>query len=221
MEEKLFEKLKELLGETQLSDKTIREISLGRLSRTIRSEEELSNANFSEEVELLKSIEGQLNWEVAQRLKSVESQVPPQASAPPPSPSIPNTSSPPLSEELLRDISELKKFHQNYIKEQREKRSAAKREKLFNDVREKLISGGCHDELMVRIAMESIDYDADLQSNVSQLTQTYNQELSRYIKSQGYVPKAQGSPTPQTKTPKEVEAEQKAMIQEYRTKGLI
>lgn len=70
MREKILAKIKQALGTTQLSDRTINEVAVTFLAGTITSDELLTDEAIAPEVARLKVLEGQLNHEITEKLKS-------------------------------------------------------------------------------------------------------------------------------------------------------
>ena len=61
MKEKILQKIKERLGNTQLSDRTLNEVAVNHLSQTITTDEQLTDEAVASMVSWLKLMEGQLN----------------------------------------------------------------------------------------------------------------------------------------------------------------
>lgn len=217
MKEKILRAIKEKLGTTQLSDRTLNEVAVNYLAQTITTDEQLTDEAIVSEVARLKVLEGQLNHEVAEKLKS----------QPKPNP-VPHVEPPKvepqkfeLPKEILKELEESRKFRQEYLQQQETLKQQAAKDKLFNDVKAALSKAGCSDELMVRITMPQIDYNKNLDENVKALTDVYNSELANYRTKQGYIPSTQTEQTPTAKTSEEIAAEQRSRAKEFNEKGLI
>ena len=213
MQEKILNRLKQALGNTQLSDRTLNEVAVNFLARTITSDELLTDDAIAPEVARLRVLEGQLNHEVAEKLKAQPkpNPVPPQGPTQPPFE---------LPKEIQEELEASRKFREEYLKQQETLKQQASKDKLFNDVKAALSKAGCTDELMVRITMPQIDYSKTVEENVSALTNVYNSELANYKSKQGYIPSTQSQQTPTAKTQEEIAAEQRAMAEEYKKQGL-
>ena len=214
MKEKILQRIKEKLGNTQLSDRTLTEVAVNYLSQTITSDDLLTDDAIAAEVARLKVLEGQLNHEVAEKLKN-----PPK---PNPSPQEPKPAPQKLElpKEIMDELEASRKFRQEYLQQQETLKQQASKDKLFNDVKAALSKAGCSDELMVRITMPQIDYNKSLDDNVKALTDVYNSELANYKSKQGYVPSTQSQQTPQVKTSEEIAAEPRTRAEEFRKQGL-
>lgn len=217
MKEKILKAIKEKLGTTQLSDRTLNEVAVNYLAQTITTDEQLTDDAIASEVARLKVLEGQLNHEVAEKLKSQPKPNP----VPPVEPPKVEPQKFELPKEILKELEESRKFRQEYLQQQETLKQQAAKDKLFNDVKAALSKAGCSDELMVRITMPQIDYTKDLDENVKALTDVYNSELANYRTKQGYIPSTQTEQTPTAKTSEEIAAEQRARAKEFNEKGLI
>ena len=213
MQEKILNKLKQALGKTQLSDRTLNEVAVNYLSTIITSDEMLTDDAIANEVVRLKALEGQLNHELAEKLK-----VHPKPT--PVAPQEPAKVQYELPKEIQEELEASRKFREEYLKQQETLKLQASKDKLFNDVKAALSKAGCTDELMVRITMPQIDYGKSLEDNVSALTDVYNSELATYKSKQGYIPSTQSQQTPTAKTQEEIAAEQRAMAAEFNKHGL-
>ena len=216
MKEKILQKIKEALGQTSLSDRTLNEGAVNFLAQTITTDEQLTDEAIAPYVQMLKVLDGQLNHDVAEKLK----QQPPIK----PKPVEPIKLEPQkfeLPKEIQEELEASRKFREEYLQQQETLKLQANRDKLFKDVKEALSKAGCTDELMVRITMPQIDYAKSVDENVASLKEVYNTELSNYVKNQGYVPSTQSSHTPTIKTQEEIAAEQRARAEEFKKQGLV
>lgn len=213
MREKILNKLKQALGNTQLSDRTLNEVAVNFLAQTITSDELLTDDAVAPEVARLRVLEGQLNHEVAEKLRTQPKPTQVQPQEPKPAPFE-------LPKEIQEELEASRKFREEYLKQQETLKQQASKDKLFNDVKAALSKAGCTDELMVRITMPQIDYGKSLDENVATLTDVYNSELANYKSKQGYIPSTQSQQTPTAKTQEEIAAEQRAMAAEFNKQGL-
>lgn len=214
MKEKILQKLKGALGKTQLTDRTLNEVAVNYLAQIITSDEMLTDEAIASEVTRLKVLEGQLNHEMAEKLKV----------QPKPNPNPPvevKTLQYELPKEIQEELEASRKFREEYQRQQEALTLKATKDKLFNDVKAALGKAGCTDELMVRITMPQIDYGKSVDENVAVLKGIYNDELSNYVSKQGYTPSSQSAQTPSVKTSEEVAAEQRARAEEFKKQGLI
>ena len=214
MQEKILQKIKGALGNTQLSDRTLKEVAVNYLAQTSTSDELLTDEAIASEVMRLRVLEGQLNHEMAEKLKA---QPKPN---PIPTPEPPQPAPFQLPKEIQEELEASRKFRQEYQQQQETLRQQASRDKLFKDVKDALAKAGCTDELMVRITMPQIDYNKSAEDNVTALKDIYNSELSNYVSKQGYTPSSQSQHAPSAKTQEEIAAEQRARAEEFRKQGL-
>ena len=217
MKEKILQRIKQQLGNTQLSDRTLNEVAVNYLSKTITSDEMLTDDAIAAEVARLKVLEGQLNHEVAEKLKSQK----PTSTTVVESPKETPAPKMELPKEILEELEASRKFRQEYLQQQETLKQQATKEKLFNDVKDALSKAGCTDELMVRITMPQIDYSKSAEDNIAKLKDVYNSELATYKSKQGYIPSNTTSQAPASKTKEEIAAEQKARAEKFKEQGLM
>lgn len=215
MREKILNKLKQTLGNTQLSDRTLNEVAVNFLAQTITSDELLTDDAIASEVARLRVLEGQLNHEVAEKMK-----LQPKPN-PVPTPEPPKPTPFELPKEIQEELAASRKFREEYLKQQETLKQQAVKDKLLNDVKSALSKAGCTDELMVRITLPQIDYSKTVEENTAALTDVYNSELANYRSKQGYIPSTQTQQTPTAKNADEIAAEQRARAEEFNKKGLI
>lgn len=216
MKEKILQKIKEKLGNTQLSERTLTEVAVNQLLQTITTEEQLTDDAVAPMVSLLKVMEGQLNHEIAEKLKT---QPQPQPKPNPKEGII--TPKFELPKEIQEELDASRKFREEYLQQQKNAQLQAKKDQLFKDVRKALEDAGCTDEIMVRLAMPKIDYDKGVEDNVKALKDVYNSELSTYASKQGYIPSSQTIQSPNAKTQEEIATEQKARAEQFKKQGLM
>lgn len=214
MQEKILQKIKGALGKTQLSERTLIEVAVNYLAQTITSDEMLTDEAIASEVARLRVLEGQLNHEVAEKLKAQ----PKPAQNPTPEP----TQAPfQLPKEIQDELEASRKFRMEYQQQQETLKQQAAKDKLYKDVKDALAKAGCTDELMVRITMPQIDYGKSAEENVTALKDIYNSELSNYVSKQGYTPSSQSQHIPSAKSQEDIAKEQRARAEEFKNKGVI
>lgn len=204
------------MGNTQLSDRTLNEVAVNQLLQSITTDEQLTDEAIAPMVSWLKVMEGQLNHEVAEKLKK-------QPITPPKSqePINPAKQQFELPKEIQEELEASRKFREEYLEQQKTAQLQAKKEQLLKDVRKAMESDGCTDEIMVRLAMSQIDYNKTIDDNVRVLKDVYNSELSNYASKQGYIPSTQSLQSPNAKTQEEIAAEQKARAEQFKKQGLM
>lgn len=217
MKEKILQRIKEKIGNTSLSDRTLMEVAVNYLALTITSDEQLTDEAIASEVARLKVMEGQLSHDVAEKLKQQPKPNPTQ----PQEPIKPTPTSFELPKEIREELEASRKFREEFMKMKQTEELNAKRTQLFNDVKKSLEKAGCTDEIMVRLAMPSIDYEKSIEDNVKNLTEVYNQELSTYATKQGYIPSIAHMASPTSKTSEEIAAEQRARAEAFKKQGLM
>lgn len=216
MKEKILQKIKEKIGNTSLSDRTLMEVAVNYLANTITTDEQLTDEAIASEVARLKVMEGQLSHDVAEKLKQQ-----PKPNPTPQEPPKPTPASFELPKEIQEELEASRRFREEFLKMKQDEELKAKKTQLYNDVQKSLAKAGCTDEIMVRLAMPSIDYEKSIEENVKNLTEVYNQELSTYATKQGYIPSTSHIVSPTSKTPEEIAAEQRARAEEFKKKGTM
>lgn len=215
MQEKILQKIKDALGKTQLSERTLKEVAVNYLAQTITSDEMLTDEAIAPEVARLKVLEGQLNHELAEKQKT---QPKPN---PGPTPEPPQPAPFQLPKEIQEELEASRKFRMEYLQQQETLKQQATKDKLYKDVKDALAKAGCTDELMVRITMPQIDYGKSAEENVTALKDIYNSELSNYVSKQGYTPSSQSQHIPSAKSQEDIAKEQRARAEEFKSKGVI
>lgn len=165
MKERLLSELKTKLGTTSLSERTLSEY-VGNILPSITSEEQANDAFYATHVAILKSIEGQLNKDVADRVKNARAEW--EKAHPSPTPN-PNPTEP--KNEPSKELEEMKSM----IAAMQQKIEAADKAKLESDllasVKSAMKAKGATDEavMMYTFKGESIDTT----KNVEELTESY------------------------------------------------
>ena len=192
MKERLLSELKTKLGTTSLSERTLSEY-VGNILPSITSEEQANDAFYATHVAILKSIEGQLNKDVADRVKNARAEW--EKNHPTPTPN-PNPTE--LKNEPNKELEEMKLM----IAAMQQKIDAADKAKLESDllanVKMAMKAKGATDEavMMYTFKGESIDTT----KNVEELTESYLKTYDanyRTLRGDGASPRnGDGNPNP-------------------------
>ena len=165
MKERLLSELKTKLGTTSLSERTLSEY-VGNILPSITSEEQANDAFYATHVAILKSIEGQLNKDVADRVKNARAEWDKNHPT-----RTPNPNPTELKNEPNKELEEMKLM----IAAMQQKIDVADTAKLESDllanVKMAMKAKGATDEavMMYTFKGESIDTT----KNVEELTESY------------------------------------------------
>ena len=165
--EQLLSELKTKLGTTSLSERTLSEY-VGNVLPTITSDEQVNDTFYAAHVGILKSIEGQLNKDVADRVKTAKSEWEKNHPTPTPNPN-PNPTDP--KNELNKELEEMK----STIAAMQQKLEAADKAKLSSDmmasVKSAMKAKGATDEAVMLYTFKGENIDTT--KSVEELTESY------------------------------------------------
>ena len=165
MKERLLSELKTKLGTTSLSERTLSEY-VGNILPSITSEEQANDAFYATHVAILKSIEGQLNKDVADRVKNARAEW--EKNHPTPTPN-PNPTEP--KNEPNKELEEMKSM----IAAMQQKLEAADKAKLSSDmmasVKSAMKAKGATDEAVMLYTFKGENIDTT--KSVEELTESY------------------------------------------------
>lgn len=165
--EQLLSELKSKLGTTGLSERTLSEY-VGNLLPTITSDEQVNDAFYVAHVGILKSMEGQLNKDVADRVKSARSEWEKTRQTPTTNPN-PNPTDP--KNEPNKELEEMKSM----IAAMKQKLEAADKAKLSSEllanVKSAMKAKGATDEAVMLYTFKGESIDTT--KSVDELTESY------------------------------------------------
>lgn len=165
--EQLLSELKSKLGTTSLSERTLSEY-VGNVLPTITSDEQVNDAFYVAHVGILKSMEGQLNKDVADRVKSARSEWEKNHPTPTPNPN-PNPTDP--KNEPNKELEEMKSM----IAAMQQKLDAADKAKLSSEllanVKSAMKAKGATDEAVMLYTFKGESIDTT--KSVDELTESY------------------------------------------------
>jgi hypothetical protein len=165
--EQLLSELKSKLGTTSLSERTLSEY-VGNVLPTITSDEQVNDAFYVAHVGILKSMEGQLNKDVADRVKSARSEWEKTHPTPTPNPN-PNPTDP--KDEPNKELEEMKSM----IAAMQQKLDAADKAKLSSEllanVKSAMKAKGATDEAVMLYTFKGESIDTT--KSVDELTESY------------------------------------------------
>ena len=165
--EQLLSELKTKLGTTSLSERTLSEY-VGNVLPTITSDEQVNDTFYAAHVGILKSIEGQLNKDVADRVKTAKSEWEKNHPSHNPNPN-PNPTDP--KNEPNKELEEMKSM----IAAMQQKLEAADKAKLSSDmmasVKSAMKAKGATDEAVMLYTFKGENIDTT--KSVEELTESY------------------------------------------------
>ena len=165
--EQLLSELKTKLGTTSLSERTLSEY-VGNVLPTITSDEQVNDTFYAAHVGILKSIEGQLNKDVADRVKTAKSEWEKNHPTPTPNPN-PNPTDP--KNEPNKELEEMKSM----IAAMQQKLEAADKAKLSSEmmasVKSAMKAKGATDEAVMLYTFKGENIDTT--KSVEELTESY------------------------------------------------
>ena len=165
--EQLLSELKSKLGTTSLSERTLSEY-VGNVLPTITSDEQVNDAFYVAHVGILKSMEGQLNKDVADRVKSARSEWEKTHQTPTPNH---NPNSTDQKDETNKELEEMKSM----IAAMQQKLDAADKAKLSSEllanVKSAMKAKGATDEAVMLYTFKGESIDTT--KSVDELTESY------------------------------------------------
>lgn len=171
MKEKIFSKLKETIGKTSLSERTLQK-KAEILSKSITSEDLLTEELMADVIDELKTLEGQLNHDVAEALKKQKTSKDDSKKESPDEPNL-KTDDDDFKAKILAEIQELKA-------ERQKEQEAAKKEELRKNIIETLKKNGATNELILKAALyeSGVDFTKSVEDNVKLVRKAYDKEAS-------------------------------------------
>lgn len=193
--EKLISELKTRLGKTSLSERTLSEY-VGNILPTIQSDEQVNDTFYAAHLGILKSLEGQLSKDVADRVKNAQlewEKKHPQPANPNPNPT---PTEPPT--EPNKELEEMKAMIAAMQSKLEEADKAKKANELLSSVKESMKAKGATDEAVMLYTFKGENIDTS--KSADELTESY---LKLYdanyltLRGNGASPRTgEGSPSP-------------------------
>lgn len=166
--EKLISELKTKLGKTSLSERTLSEY-VGNILPTITGDEQVNDTFYAAHVGILKTLEGQLNKDVADRVKIAQSEW--EKNHPKPQDPNPNPTPTEPKGEPNKDLEEMKAM----IAAMQQKLDAADKAKLANElldsVKTAMKAKGATDEAVMLYTFKGESIDTS--KSADELTESY------------------------------------------------
>lgn len=186
MTEKIYQKLLEKLGKTSLSERTVKAYA-GQLAKTVTKDEELTDDVVNNAVEMLKTLGGQYDHDLAEALRKN----PPKPEPPKPEPPKPE----PPKDEPFKDyekrIAELEKKSREQEERYAREIKAVKLKNISDSVKKQLQSSGCNNSLVLELAFakSSIDTEKSVDDNAKTVRDLYDSIFKENLES-GMIPRS-------------------------------
>lgn len=165
--EQLLSELKNKLGTTSLSERTLSEY-VGNILPTITSDEQVNDTFYAAHVGILKSLAGQLNKDVADRVKTAQGEWEKNRQVPNPNPN-PNPTDP--KNEPNKELEEMKQMLEAMKQRMEEADKAALSRNLLESVKSAMKSKGATDEAVMLYTFKGESIDTT--KSVDELTESY------------------------------------------------
>ena len=182
MVERILPKLTDKLGDTNLSERTIKEYAMA-IAPSIKEESQLDDAFVGFHVGILKTMGGQLAHDTKNGVEQFKKDYKPEIQSSSTQYVQPKTDAKPIDEisQKLKELDEFKKSLENRYESEYK---AAKINEKRNGVLTKLKEQGADDpEILEFVELKlSIEADSDVNALVTSATQLYNDKYSRVYK---------------------------------------
>lgn len=188
--EKLSNELKGLVGENSLSERTWNDYIDNSVVPFLPSEEDKIIDYLAKHALSLKSLNGQLNYDVAGKVNEFKKTYKPEPPAEP-QPPQPDVAKP--NDEIAKKLQELEDFKRKLEDRYASEEKAAKRNYLIEDARKKASELGVTDETVLSFIIPLINpSDNDTVDTLSETIKAKYDEAYTKLKGSGYIP-ASGS----------------------------
>lgn len=192
--EKLLSELKSKLGTTGLSERTLSDY-VANILPTVTSDEQVNDTFYAAHVGILKSLEGQYNKDVADRVKAAQSEW--EKNHPNPQPN-PNPTPPDPKNEPNKEFEEIKAALAAMQKKLEEADKAKLASNLLDSVKSAMKAKGATDEAVMLYTFkgESIDTTKSVEELTESYLKTYDANY-KTLRGDGASPRnGDGNPNP-------------------------
>lgn len=191
--EKLSSELKGLVGENSLSERTWNEYIDNSVVPFLPSEEDKVKDYLAKHATSLKSLNGQLNFDVAGKVNEFKKTYKPETPANPQAqPPIEQPSN--QNDEVAKKLKELDDFKKSLEQRYESETKAAQRNSLIADAKKKATDQGAVDETVLSFVLPLINpSDNDTADTLSAIIKTRYDEAYTKLKGGGYNPAAGNS----------------------------
>lgn len=192
--EKLLSELKSKLGTTSLSERTLSDY-VANILPTVTSDEQVNDTFYAAHVGILKSLEGQYNKDVADRVKAAQSEW--EKNHPNPQPN-PNPTPPDPKNEPNKEFEEIKAALAAMQKKLEEADKAKLASNLLDSVKSAMKAKGATDEAVMLYTFkgESIDTTKSVEELTESYLKTYDANY-KTLRGDGASPRnGDGNPNP-------------------------
>ncbi len=185
MKDKLSQELKAIIGTTSLSERTINDYLDNSILPFYPSEEEKQADYLSKHAQVLKSISGQLDHEIASKVNEFKKSYKPTEPQPP----KPNVVTPEPNDEIAKKLQEI----EAYMTSLKEKETKIEKEKtinnLWSEAKAKLNETGVYEDFVVDLLKNTISIDTnDTPDIISSKVKTLYDEYEKKTNRGGFTP---------------------------------
>lgn len=166
--EKLLSELKSKLGTTSLSERTLGDY-VANILPTITSDEQVNDTFYAAHVGILKSLEGQFNKDVADRVKIAQSEW--EKNHPKPQPPNPNPTPTEPKDEPNKELAEMKSMIEAMKQKLEDADKANLTRNLLENVKSAMKAKGATDDAVMLYTFKGESIDTT--KSVEELTESY------------------------------------------------
>lgn len=182
VKEKIFNHLKEKMGKTSLSERTLDGIA-NSFSAFFSDENAVTDEALANVLSHAKSLEGQYSHDLSAGLEKAKKDLAQPAPQPQPQP----------TPEIPKELQERLDGYEKRIAQMEQERKAALEKQnqkvLSEDVKKDLLGKGCQDNVFLKLALTQLDYTKDVAGNAEALKAIYDKEYSESVKDGTFIPK--------------------------------
>ena len=182
VKEKIFNHLKEKMGKTSLSERTLDGIATS-FAAFFSDENAVTDEALGKVLSHAKSLEGQYSHDLSAGLEEAKKNLTPPAQQTPPAKTLE------IPKEFQDRLDDYQKRIEQMEKERQEALEKLNHKALSEDVKKELLGKGCEDNVFLKLALTQLDYTKDVAGNTEALKAVYDKEYSDSVKDGTFIPK--------------------------------
>ena len=182
VKEKIFNHLKEKMGKTSLSERTLDGIATS-FAAFFSDENAVTDEALGKVLSHAKSLEGQYSHDLSAGLEEAKKSLNPPQHPTPPAKTFE------IPKELQDKLDDYQKRIELMEKERREALEKMNHKALSEDVKKELLGKGCQDNVFLKLALTQLDYSKDVAGNAEALKAIYDKEYSDSVQDGTFIPK--------------------------------
>lgn len=183
VKEKIFNHLKEKMGKTSLSERTLDGIATS-FAAFFSDENAVTDEALGKVLSHAKSLEGQYSHDLSEGLERAKKDL---------APATQTTQTQQKTSEIPKELQDRLDDYQKRIEQmEKERKEALERQNhkaLSEDVRKELLGKGCQDNVFLKLALTQLDYTKDVAGNAEALKAIYDKEYSDSVQDGTFIPK--------------------------------